>query len=179
MSRIGRQPIKIPKEVKIEVKDSSVSVKGPKGALDFCFGQVIEVETKEDTLLVKRKSNNKFARSLHGTTRAIINNMVKGVIEGFKKELEIVGVGYKVQMKGKNIDLNIGFSHPTQVSVPEGLKVSLPSNTKITIEGIDKEKVGEFAAKLRRLYPPEPYKGKGIRYVGEDVRKKLGKALAK
>ncbi len=179
MSRIGKQPIAIPKEVKVEIKGGLVSVKGPKGSLDFSFNKLVGLEVEEDTLAVKRKNNTKFAKSLHGTTRAIINNMVKGVSEGFKKELEVVGVGYKVQMKGKSLDLNIGFSNPVKIPVPENLKVSLPSNTRITVEGIDKEKVGEFAASVRRIYPPEPYKGKGIRYLGEEVRKKLGKALAK
>ncbi len=179
MSRIGKQPVVIPKDTTVEIKDNLVSVKGPKGSLSFSFHKLIEAEVKESSLLVKRKKNTKLARSLHGTTRAIINNMIKGVTEGFKKELEIVGVGYKAQLKGKALDLNIGFSHPVEILVPDGLKVSLPANTKITIEGIDKEKVGEFAAKIRRIYPPEPYKGKGIRYLGEEVRKKLGKALAK
>lgn len=179
MSRIGKQPVAVPKEVKVELKENLVSIKGPKGSLEFSWHNFVSLEVKDGNLLVKRKNNTKAARSLHGTTRAIVNNMVKGVTEGFKKELEIIGVGYKAQMKGKDLDLNIGFSHPVLVAVPEGLKVSLASATKIMIEGIDKEKVGEFAAKVRRIYPPEPYKGKGIRYLGEEVRKKLGKALAK
>lgn len=179
MSRIGKQPVQIPKEVKVEIANSLVSVKGPKGSLDFSFHKLIDIESKEGALSVVRKNNTKLARSLHGTTRAILNNMVKGVTQGFKKELEVVGVGFRVQMKGKKLDLNIGFSHPVEIAVPDNLKVSLPSNTKITIEGIDKEAVGQFAARIRRIYPPEPYKGKGIRYSGEEVRKKLGKALAK
>lgn len=179
MSRIGKQPVKLPKEVKVQLNGNLLLVKGPKGELNFSLESVINLELKEDCLEVKRSNNTKIAKSLHGTARAIINNMVKGVTQGFKKELEIIGVGYKVQMKGKKIDLSIGFSHSVEIAVPEGLTVSLPSNTRITIEGIDKEKVGEFAAKIRRIYPPEPYKGKGIRYLGEEVRKKLGKALAK
>lgn len=179
MSRIGKQPVLLPKGVEVEIKSNVISLKGPKGNLSFSFNSLIKVEVVDNTLLVKRSTNSKAAKSLHGTTRAIINNMVKGVTEGFKKELEIIGVGYRAQTKGKNLDLSIGFSHPVEIAIPANLKVSLPSNTRITIEGIDKEKVGEFAAKIRSLYPPEPYKGKGIRYLGEEVRKKLGKALAK
>lgn len=179
MSRIGKQPVLLPKGVEAEIKSNVISLKGPKGNLSFSFNSLIKVEVVDNTLLVKRSTNSKAAKSLHGTTRAIINNMVKGVTEGFKKELEIIGVGYRAQTKGKNLDLSIGFSHPVEIAIPANLKVSLPSNTRITIEGIDKEKVGEFAAKIRSLYPPEPYKGKGIRYLGEEVRKKLGKALAK
>jgi large subunit ribosomal protein L6 len=179
MSRIGKQPIVVPKEVKVEIKEDKVSVQGPKGSLSFNFDKLIQVDLTENTLSVTRKKNNKLARSLHGTTRAIIANLIKGVTEGFKKELEIVGVGYKAQMKGKTLDLSLGFSHPVEFEVPEGIKVSLPSNTRIMIEGTDKQGVGQFAAKIRRIYPPEPYKGKGIRYLGEEVRKKIGKALAK
>ncbi|MCF7873264.1 MAG: 50S ribosomal protein L6 [Candidatus Omnitrophica bacterium] len=179
MSRIGKQKITIAKEVKAEVKGQNIVVKGPKGSLSFDFNCLIELKIEDNLISVERKNNTKEAKSLHGTTRAIIANMVKGVVEGYKKELEIIGVGYKAQMKGKNLDLNIGFSHPIEFSVPEGLKVSTPSNTRIAIEGIDKQQVGQFAAKVRRVYPPEPYKGKGIRYLGEEVRKKIGKALAK
>lgn len=179
MSRIGKQSIVVPKEVKVEISGQEVKVQGPKGALNLSFSELIEVNLSENTLSVKRNKDSKIARCLHGTTRALIANLIKGVTEGFKKELEIIGVGYKTQMKGKKLDLNIGFSHPVEIEVPEGLKVSTPSNTRIAIEGIDKQKVGQFAAKIRKIYPPEPYKGKGIRYVGEEVRKKIGKALAK
>ncbi|MCF7870703.1 MAG: 50S ribosomal protein L6 [Candidatus Omnitrophica bacterium] len=179
MSRIGKQPIIVPKEVKAEIKEKKVSVQGPKGSLSFNFDKLIKIDLAENTLSVTRKKDSKLARSLHGTTRAILANLIKGVTEGFKKELEVVGVGYKAQMKGKALDLSLGFSHPVEFAVPEGIKVSLPSNTRITIEGIDKQKVGQFAAKIRKIYPPEPYKGKGIRYLGEEVRKKIGKALAK
>lgn len=179
MSRIGKQPITVPKEVKVEIKDKNISVQGPKGTLNFSFSDFIQIDLAENTLSVKRNKDSKIARCLHGTTRALVANLIKGVTEGFKKELEIVGVGYKTQMKEKKLDLNIGFSHPVEIEIPEGLKVSTPSNTRITIEGIDKQKVGQFAAKIRKIYPPEPYKGKGIRYLGEEVRKKIGKALAK
>ncbi len=179
MSRIGKQPIVVSKEVKIEIKDGVFSAQGPKGKLEFLFKSPIEIDFLENTLTVKRKNDSKIAKSLHGTTRAVIANLITGVTEGFKKELEIVGVGYKAQLKGKVLDLNLGFSHPVEIPVPEDLKVSLPANTRITVEGIDKQKVGQFAARLRKIYPPEPYKGKGVRYLGEEVRKKLGKALAK
>jgi large subunit ribosomal protein L6 len=179
MSRIGKQPIIIPKEVKVEINDNLVSVQGPKGKLSFSFNKLLQLELVDNTLSVKKEKDSKIARSLHGTTRAIIANFVKGVTEGFKKELDIVGVGYKAQMKGKNLDLNLGFSHPVELAIPEGLKVSVPSATRILVEGIDKQQVGQFAAKIRKIYPPEPYKGKGVRYLGEEVRKKIGKALAK
>jgi large subunit ribosomal protein L6 len=179
MSRIGKQKIIIAKEVKAEIKGLNISVKGPKGTLGFDFNRLIEVEAKDNLISVKRKNNTKEAKSLHGTTRAIIANMIKGVTEGFKKELEIIGVGYKAQMKGKNLDLSLGFSHPVELVIPEGLKVTVPSATRIVVEGIDKQQVGQFAAKIRKIYPPEPYKGKGVRYLGEEVQKKIGKALAK
>ncbi|MFO8053042.1 MAG: 50S ribosomal protein L6 [Candidatus Omnitrophota bacterium] len=179
MSRIGKQPITVPKEVKVEVSKKEVSVQGPKGTLSFSFNRLIQVELADNVLSVKQEKDSKIARTLHGTTRAIIANLIKGVTVGFKKELEIIGVGYKAQMKGKNLDLNLGFSHPVELAVPEGLRVSVPSNTRITVEGIDKQQVGQFAAQIRKIYPPEPYKGKGIRYLGEEVQKKVGKALAK
>ncbi|MCF7887324.1 MAG: 50S ribosomal protein L6 [Candidatus Omnitrophica bacterium] len=179
MSRIGKQPIIIPKEVKVEIKENLVSVQGPKGRLSFSFNKLIQLELADNALLVKKEKDSKTARSLHGTTRAIVANLVKGVTEGFKKELEIIGVGYKAQMKGKNLDLNLGFSHSVELAIPEGLKVSVPSATRIVVEGIDKQQVGQLAAKIRKIYPPEPYKGKGVRYLGEEVQKKIGKALAK
>jgi large subunit ribosomal protein L6 len=179
MSRIGRQPISLPKEVKAELKDNFILIEGPKGKLTLEIPYHIVVEVKKEEILVKRKSEDKKTKSLHGTIRALINNMVEGVSKGFKKELEIVGVGYKAQLKGKTLVLNLGFSHPVEMDIPEGIKVSSPSATRITVEGIDKQIVGEFAAKIRRIFPPEPYKGKGIRYTQEIVRRKLGKALAK
>ena len=179
MSRTGKQPIIVPKEVKITMDPTAVSIKGAKAALALKIPAGIEVEMKDSQLLVKRQNDSKMLKSLHGTIRVLINNMVIGVTQGFKKELEIIGVGYKAQMKGKNLLLNLGFSHPIEMAIPEGLKVSTPSATKVLVEGADKQCVGEFAATVRRLYPPEPYKGKGIRYAGEIVRKKLGKALAK
>jgi len=179
MSRVGKQPIILSKQVKANFKDRTIYIEGPKGRLELRLPYKIKVEIDNEKILVKRESDDKKTKSLHGTIRALINNMVKGITEGFKKELEIVGVGYKAQLKGQTLVLNLGFSHPIEVSIPKDLKVNLPSQTKIFIEGIDKQKVGEFAAQIRRIYPPDPYKGKGIRYAQEAVRRKLGKALAK
>ncbi len=179
MSKIGKQPIDIPQGVKVNIKDRIITVEGPKGKLNFGFSSLVGVEVSDSKIVIKPLSQEKLSKALFGTTRAVINNMVKGVTEGFKKELEIVGVGYKAQMKGETLVLQIGFSHPVEISIPEGINVSVPSATKITIEGIDKVKVGQFAANIRKIYPPEPYKGKGIRYSNEVVRKKLGKAMAK
>lgn len=179
MSRVGKSPIVIPKDVKITVSTGSCLVEASKNKLALPIPPGITVEVVDKTIVVKRVSNSKQARSLHGTIRMLISNMVEGLTKGFKKELDILGVGYKAQMKGKVLVLNMGFSHPVEMSVPEGLKVSCAGNNKIIIEGIDKQMVGEFTAKIRKIYPPEPYKGKGIRYSGEEVRKKLGKALAK
>lgn len=179
MSRIGRKPIVVPEKVKVEIKDGSIHIKGPKGELSFSIPYLITAELAEGTIVIQRKSEDKKVKSLHGTTRALINNMMIGITEGFRKELEIVGMGYKVQMKGENLVLQIGFSHPVEIVPPAGLKVSTSGPNRIVIEGIDKQKVGQFAAQIRALYPPEPYKGKGIRYVGEEVRKKLGKAMTK
>ena len=179
MSKVGKQPVSIPQGVKAAIKDRNISVEGPKGKLSLNFSSLVSVRQDNEHIVVKIVSEEKLAKALLGTTRALIGNMVKGVTEGFKKELDIVGVGYKAQMKGKAIILNIGFSHPVEINIPEGINVSLPSATKIVIEGIDKAKVGQFAANIRKIYPPEPYKGKGIRYSSEFVRKKLGKAMAK
>ena len=179
MSRIGKQPIAITKDVKVKFEGGLCIVESSKHKLELTIPLGIKLQTGETEIIVSRENDTKQLKSLHGTVRVLIANMVKGVSEGFKKELEIIGVGYKVQMKGNNLVLNVGFSHPVEVIVPLDLKVSTPSVTRILIEGIDKQKVGELAAKIRRIYPPEPYKGKGIRYLGEEVRKKLGKALAK
>ena len=178
MSRIGKQPIILPKEVEAKLSGRSVLIEGPKGKLSLDIPFRIKVEIKDDKISVARESEEKKIKSLHGTIRALISNMVKGVSEGFKIELEIIGVGYKAQAKGDNLILNIGFSHPVEIIVPKDLKASIAKN-RLVIEGVDKQKVGELAAEIRRLYPPEPYKGKGIRYAGEEVKKKLGKALAK
>lgn len=179
MSRIGRQVLELPKDLKVKLEGDLCLVEGKGGKLSLTIPAGIKVKLENNALTVTRDNDTKQLKSLHGTIRVLIGNMVKGVNEGFKKELEIIGVGYKTQMKGNKLVLNIGFSHPVEIDIPQGLKVSTPSATRIVIEGIDKQKVGEFAAKIRRIYPPEPYKGKGIRYLKEEVRKKLGKALAK
>ncbi len=179
MSRIGKVPVSIPSGVKVEIKEGTIFVESGKGKLSLKIPSNIEVVKDDKEIRVRPLSNDKLSRSLYGTMRALIFNMVKGVSEGYKKELEIVGVGYRAQMKGKDLVMQIGFSHPVEVKVPDDLKVSVQGNNRIIVEGIDKQKVGQFAANIRKILPPEPYKGKGIRYVGEVVRKKLGKAMAK
>jgi len=179
MSRVGKKPISILDNVKVEVKDRIVYVEGPKGKLSLSLPSLIDVRIEDKKIIVERKNDSKKAKSMHGTIRALINNMVWGVKEGFKKSLEIVGTGYKAQLKGNNLVLQLGFSHPVEVVIPQDLKVSLEGQTRIIIEGVDKQRVGQFAAQIRAIFPPEPYKGKGIRYTGEEVRKKLGKAMAK
>jgi len=179
MSRIGKQPIVIPKDVKLSLEHGFCTVEHGKNKLQLSIPAGISLKLEGDTAVVERANDEKETKSLHGTIRVLINNMVVGVTKGFKKELDIVGVGYKAQVKGEVLVLNIGFSHPVEIPIPSDLKVTTPLQTKIAIEGIDRQKVGEFAANVRRIYPPEPYKGKGIRYSGEEVRKKLGKALAK
>ncbi|MDD2690091.1 MAG: 50S ribosomal protein L6 [Candidatus Omnitrophica bacterium] len=178
MSRIGKKPVNIPKEVKIEVKDGSIIVEGPKGKLSKPLSSSITVEIKEGQLLVKRASDTKVDKSLHGLYRAVIANMIKGVTEGYGKDLEIIGVGYKAQVQGKTLNMQLGFSHPVNFLIPEGIKIETPKPTQVAIRGIDKELVGEVAAEIRSLRPPEPYQGKGVRYLGEYIKKKVGKAQA-
>ena len=178
MSRIGKKPVVIPKDVKIEVKDGVVSVGGPKGNLTLHLSNRIIVEIKDNQLFLKRVSDTKFDKSLHGLYRALIFNMIKGVTEGYVKELEIIGVGFRAQVQGNNLNMQLGFSHPVNFSIPEGIKIETPKQTQIIVRGVDKEKVGEVASEIRAIYPPEPYKGKGIRYSGEYVKKKVGKAQA-
>jgi len=175
MSRIGKKPITLPQGVTATVEDNVITVKGPKGSLDFQFRSEMTVNLNEDGLVVERPSESKQDRAVHGTTRALINNMVVGVSEGFKKELKMIGVGYRAQLQGKKLVLSAGYSHPVEMDIPEGLTVEVPKNTLINISGIDKQLVGEFAANVRGVRPPEPYLGKGIRYVDEYVRRKEGK----
>lgn len=179
MSRIGRMPIDIPAGVTVNLDGQVITVKGPKGELTRTLHPDMKVTVADNVITVERPSDDKAHRSLHGLTRALIANMIKGVHEGFKKELEIVGVGYRAQMKGKKLALTLGFSHPLELEAPAGVTISCPTATNITIEGANNEVVGEFAAKVRGYRLPEPYKGKGIRYVGEHVRRKAGKAGAK
>ena len=179
MSRIGVRPVVIPKNIKVSVNKSMISVEGPKGKLDFPLSLRVKIAVEEDKIKVSRVSNNKHDRALHGMTRAMIANMIKGVSQGYVKELEMIGVGYRAQAQGKKLTLQLGFSHPVVYAVPEGITVETPKQTQIIVKGIDKQKVGQAAANIRGFLPPEPYKGKGIRYVGEYVRRKAGKAVAK
>ena len=176
MSRIGRAPISVPAGVDVSVDGSRVAVKGPKGQLEQVFRPEMAIILEDSVLRVERPSDERLHRSLHGLTRSLLANMVVGVTEGYEKRLEIVGVGYRAAMKGNDIELALGFSHPVVVTAPEGIEFEVPQPTRITIRGIDKQLVGEVAAGIRKLRKPEPYKGKGIRYEGEYVRKKAGKA---
>jgi large subunit ribosomal protein L6 len=178
MSRIGRKAINVPKEVKVEVKGNTVYVEGPKGKANRTFSDRMSFEANDGQFFVKRAANTKLDKSLQGLSRALIVNMVKGVIDGYSKELEIIGVGFKAQMQGDNLNMLLGFSHAVNITPPEGVKIETPKPTQIVIKGIDKEKVSQLAAEIRAVYPPEPYKGKGIRYAGEYVKKKVGKAQA-
>ncbi|HCB93224.1 MAG TPA: 50S ribosomal protein L6 [Selenomonas sp.] len=180
MSRIGRAPITIPAGVTVKVgEDNLVSVKGPKGELSRKINQDMKVTVEGNTITVERPSDDKTHRSLHGLSRTLINNMVIGVTEGFSKNLEINGVGYRAQKQGKNLNLSLGFSHPVVVEPPAGINFEAPSANAIVVSGIDKELVGAVAAKIRSYREPEPYKGKGIKYAGEHIRRKEGKAGAK
>lgn len=178
MSRLGKKPVEVPKEVKIEVKDRSIFVEGPKGKLSRSLSDRVTVEIKDGKLLVARVADTKMDRAFHGLTRALIINMIKGVTEGYVKEMEIQGVGYRAAVQGNVLNMQLGFSHPVNFSIPDGIKIEAPKNTQVIIRGIDKEMVGQVAAQIRAVCPPEPYKGKGIRFAGEYVKKKVGKAQA-
>ncbi len=176
MSKIGKQPVQIPQGVSVKIEDKTVVVSGPKGNLFFPFRPEIEVSVDQDKVKITRKSEDKFAKSLHGLTRSIIANMVKGVTVGHEKTLEMVGVGYRANKQGDDLVLNVGYSHSVIIPKTEGIQIETKEN-KITVSGIDKAAVGEMAAKIRRVRPPEPYKGKGIKYTGEFIRRKAGKAV--
>ena len=178
MSRIGKQPIGIPSGVTVDVANGEIRVKGPKGSLSVTVPEGIGAKVEEGQLLLERPDDTKVSRSRHGLARALANNMVVGVSDGFVKRLEIEGVGYRAEVKGKVLNLLLGFSHPVEMAIPEGLKVAVEANTKLSIEGTDKQVVGQFAADVRSLRPPEPYKGKGVRYDDEHIRRKVGKAGA-
>ncbi len=178
MSRIGNRVLTIPAGVEVTV-DDKITVKGPKGTLEFPLSKSVIVKVEGNTVSVERNEKEADSNVMQGTTNAIINNMIEGVSKGFEKGLEILGVGYRFQVQGKSLTVNAGYSHPVKISVPEGLSVEQVSNTEITVKGIDKELVGEFAANIRKVRKPEPYKGKGIRYKGEFVRRKEGKKAAK
>lgn len=178
MSRIGKKPVVIPAGVKVEIKDNSINVEGPKGKLSRIVHQRINLEIKDNQVLVKRATDSKFDKSLHGLYRALILNMVKGVTNGYKKELEIIGVGFKAAVQGSMLNMQLGFSHPVNFTIPNDIKIETPKPTQIVVSGIDKEKVGQISTEIRAIFPPEPYKGKGIRFVGEYVKKKVGKSQA-
>lgn len=175
MSRIGKKPIEIPAGVTVTVDGNTVTVKGPKGELTRSFNPDMKITVEGNELTVTRPSDSKEHKTIHGTTRSLLANMVEGVANGFQKTLELVGVGYRAQKQGNKLVLNVGFSHPVEFVPEEGLEIEVPSNTKIVVKGYDKEKVGALAANIRGVRPPEPYKGKGIRYEGEYVRRKEGK----
>jgi large subunit ribosomal protein L6 len=175
MSRIGRKPISVPEAVTVEIAPGLVAVKGPKGTLAQPLSTDMKVEQSDGTLTVARPTNRGEHRALHGLTRSLIANMVEGVTEGFEKRLEIQGVGYRAQLKGKDLELALGYSHPVSVEAPEGIEFEVPQPTEVIVRGIDKQLVGQVAADIRKRRPPEPYKGKGIRYRGEHVARKVGK----
>jgi large subunit ribosomal protein L6 len=179
MSRIGRKPVPIPKNVTVTIDGTTVKVKGPKGELTREFRSEMRIQEEDGRLVIGRASDSKQDRALHGLTRALLANMIQGVTEGYRKALEIVGVGYRAEKKGEKLVLNVGYSHPVQYPQPKGIAISTSGPTVVVIEGIDKEKVGQVAAEIRSVRPPEPYKGKGIRYQGEQVRRKAGKTGAK
>ena len=176
MSRIGKQPIPVPAGVDVTIEGSDVTVKGPKGVLAQSFNSDMAITLEEGEIFVRRPSDARQHRSLHGLTRTLLSNMVVGVSEGFRKDMEIVGVGYRAALKEGDLDLSLGLSHPKIVKAPEGITFEVPAPNRISVLGIDKQRVGQIAAEIRSIRPPEPYKGKGIRYAGEVVRRKVGKA---
>jgi large subunit ribosomal protein L6 len=177
MSRIGKQPVVIPAKVKVEVKGQKVQIEGPKGKLAWELPSRTGAKVEGTNILVSRQGDDAEAKALHGLSRALLNNMVKGVSDGFSKKLEITGVGFKAAVAGKTITMSLGYSHPIVYEIPDQIKVTVEENTKITVEGPDKQLVGKVAAELRSYYPPEPYKGKGVKYAGEHVQRKEGKTV--
>ena len=181
MSRIGKQPVQIPAKVKVDIKGSTVSVEGPKGKVSKTFAPVVKIEQKDNKVVVTKTEETRFSRAMFGTARSVIAGMIKGVSVGYAKELEIQGVGFKAALKGNKLDLALGYSHAILHDIPEGIKVTVTDQTKLKIEGADKQLVGQVTAEIRAYYPPEPYKGKGVRIVGEHaerVRRKEGKTVA-
>ncbi|MEK5440257.1 MULTISPECIES: 50S ribosomal protein L6 [unclassified Fredinandcohnia] len=175
MSRIGKKPIEIPSGVTVTFNGNTATVKGPKGELTRAFHPDMQINVEENVINVTRPTDNKEHRALHGTTRSLLGNMVEGVSKGYERGLELIGVGYRAQKSGNKLVLNVGYSHPVEIVPEAGVEIDVPSNTKIVVKGIDKERVGALAANIRGVRPPEPYKGKGIRYEGEFVRRKEGK----
>ena len=176
MSRIGRLPVAIPSGVDITIDGQAVRVKGPKGELSHVVAEPITVEKGESSVEVKRPNDERQARALHGLTRSLINNMVLGVTEGYEKKMEIHGTGYRVAAKGSNLEFSLGYSHPILIEAPAGINFAVENPTRFSVQGIDKQLVGEVAANIRKLRKPDPYKGKGVRYAGEQIRRKVGKA---
>lgn len=176
MSRIGKRPIPIPQKVSIAISGQDVIVKGPKGELSRTLPPEVEVLQDGDTVVVRRVNESRSARQRHGLCRTLVANMIEGVSQGFQRRLEIQGVGYRAQVQGNNLNLSVGYSHPVQIVPPDGIQLAVENNTNVVVSGIDKEIVGNIAARIRAVRPPEPYKGKGIRYSGETVRRKAGKA---
>jgi large subunit ribosomal protein L6 len=176
MSRIGKRPINIPAKVQVSIEGQHVAVKGPKGELSRVLPSEVSVEQEGETILVKRRDESRAARQRHGLSRTLVANMVDGVSQGFQRRLEIQGVGYRAAVQGRNLILNVGYSHPVQIEPPDGIQMAVENNTNVVVSGIDKEIVGNIAARIRAVRPPEVYKGKGIRYAGEVVRRKAGKA---
>jgi large subunit ribosomal protein L6 len=176
MSRLGKKPLAIPQGVKVDIKDRVVKIEGPKGAASRELPDRISAAQKDNQIILSRATDQKRDKSLHGLSRALLANMIVGVTAGYQKELEINGVGFKAAVQGKNLTMALGFSHPVVMSIPAGLTIECPKATQIVVKGIDKELVGRFSAEIRAVYPPEPYKGKGVRYAGERVKKKVGKA---
>jgi large subunit ribosomal protein L6 len=179
VSRIGKYPINIPQGVKVQISERKVEVSGPKGALNVIHNDKVRVDQESSKVLVYRQGETKEHRACHGLYHRLITNMIEGVTQGYKKELEIVGVGYRAQMEGNALVLQVGLSHQPKFPVPQGLTITVPKPTQIVIEGMDKQKVGQAAAEIRKIRPPEPYKGKGIRYINERIRRKVGKTGAK
>jgi len=178
MSRIGKLPIPVPAKVKVTLKDGNVLVEGPKGKVQHSFDTAVKIELVDGKVIFSPTSESRFAKAMYGTARSIVNGMVNGVVTPYVKDLEIQGVGFKAAVVGKFVDLALGYSHPIKYEIPEGIKVTVVDQTKIKIEGCDKQVVGKVAAEIRAYYPPEPYKGKGVRIVGERVRRKEGKTVA-
>ena len=176
MSRIGKLPIKVPDKVTVTLKENTIVIKGPKGELSKSVPNAVQIKYEENLIKVLPNNDHNNADQLYGTYRSLVNNMIRGVTQGFQRKLELQGVGYRSQLDGKNLVLNVGFSHQVKILAPDGIKLSVDGNTNVIVDGLDKELVGQTAANIRIVRPPEPYKGKGIRYQGEYVRKKVGKA---
>jgi large subunit ribosomal protein L6 len=178
MSRIGNKPVEIPDKVKVNISDDgAVAVEGPKGKLNWNLPRSIKGSVKDNLVSIARGAETRSVKALHGLSRSLVHNMVQGVSEGFTKNLEIEGVGFKAAVQGQNLNLSLGFSHPILFPIPKEIKITVAENTKLTIQGVDKKLVGQVAADIRRFYPPEPYKGKGVRYAGEQIRRKEGKTV--